>query len=107
MAGTVVKAFVNGKMVDITLTPEEVSAMEREQERQEAEYWQNVSEGEAVNAEIRKRYSVDEELAILRQMVGNLLGDKPRGEHDEYFSYCESSREHVRDRMRKHRGGKQ
>jgi hypothetical protein len=48
------------------LTPKEISAMEAEQLRAEQEYWVNVPYEEAVNTEIRKKYSESQEFAILR-----------------------------------------
>ena len=82
------KKLVNGKYID--LTPEEITAMQAEQVKAEAEYWQNVNYSEAVNDEIRKRYSVSQELAILRQR-----GTKP-DEFAEYNAYCEGAKAFVK-----------
>ena len=82
------KKLVNGKYVD--LTPEEITAMQAEQARAEAEYWQNVDYSEAVNDEIRKRYSVSQELAILRQR------DTKPDEFAEYNAYCEEAKAFVK-----------
>lgn len=82
------KKLVNGKYVD--LTPEEITAMQSEQARAEAEYWQNVDYSEAVNDEIRKRYSVSQELAILRQR------DTKPDEFAEYNAYCEEVKAFVK-----------
>lgn len=49
----------------------------------EHEYWQNIPYDEAVDAEIRKRYSVSQEFAILRQK------DEKPDEYAAYFAYCE------------------
>ena len=82
------KKLVNGKYID--LTPEEITAMQIEQARAEAEYWQNVDYSEAVNDEIRKRYSVSQELAILRQR------DTKPDEFAEYDAYCEEAKAFVK-----------
>lgn len=65
------------------LTSEERVQMEQAAAQAEAEYWQNISYEEAVNAEIRKRYSESAEFAILRQR-----SDKPE-EYAAYYGYCE------------------
>ena len=74
------------------MTAEEIAAMEAEQERAEAEYWQSVDEGEAVNAEIRKRYSESQEFAILRQR------DTKPTEYAEYNEYCEACKAYVKEK---------
>lgn len=68
------------------MTPEEISATEAA----DREYWQSVSYDEAVDAEIRKRYSVSQEFAILRQK-----DEKPE-EYAEYFAYCEECKVFVK-----------
>ena len=65
------------------MTAEEIAAMKADADRAEAEYWQTVDYDEAVNAEIRKRYSESQEFALLRQR-----DDKPT-EFAEYNAYCE------------------
>ena len=65
------------------LTPEELARREQSAAQAEAEYWQNIGYDEAVNAEIRKRYSESAEFAILRQR-----SDKPE-EYAAYYGYCE------------------
>ena len=59
----------------------------------EAEYWQAVDYGEAVNAEIRKEYSESDEFAILRQK-----DEKPE-EYAEYFAYCEKCKAFVKEKV--------
>lgn len=49
----------------------------------ESYYWTSVDYSDAVNNEIRKRYSESQEFAILRQQTA-----KP-DEYDAYFAYCE------------------
>lgn len=82
------KKYVNGNYID--LTEEEITASQESAARAEAEYWQNVDYSEAVNAEIRKRYSESQEFAVLRQK-----DDKPN-EYAAYFAYCEECKAFVR-----------
>lgn len=82
------KKFENGKYINFTA--EEIAAMQADQEQVEAEYWQKVDYSDAVNAEIRKRYSESQEFAILRQKE-----DKP-DEYAAYFAYCEECKAYVK-----------
>lgn len=82
------KIYENGIYRD--LTPEEIAAMEKQAAQAEREYWQNVDYDEAVDAEIRKRYSVSQEFAILRQR-----DEKPE-EYAAYFAYCEECKAYVK-----------
>ena len=75
------KKYINGEYID--MTEEEITAMQTAAEQAEQEYWRTVDYGEAVNAEIRKRYTESQEFALLRQR-----GDKP-AEFAEYSAYCE------------------
>lgn len=84
------KKEVNGEIVE--MTPEEIAAMEAEAQAQEAAYWAGVDYGDAVNAEIRKRYSESEEFAVLRQR-----DEKPE-EYAAYFAYCEQCKQYVREK---------
>ena len=72
------------------LTPSELAEMQRVQAEQEKAYWQNISYDEAVNAEIRKKYSESAEFAILRQK-----DEKPE-EYAKYYSYCEECKAFVK-----------
>lgn len=72
------------------MTPEEISAMQAEAEAEEKRYWESISYDDAVDAEIRKRYSVSQEFAILRQKE-----EKPL-EYDEYYAYCEECKAYVK-----------
>ena len=74
------------------LTPEEISAMEAERIRAEQEYWVNVPYEEAVNTEIRKKYSESQEFAVLRQK-----DDKPE-EYEAYYAYCEDCKAFVKNK---------
>lgn len=78
------KKYVNGRYID--LTEEELTAMAQA----EKEYWKTVSYDDAVDAEIRKRYSISQEFAILRQR-----DEKPE-EYAEYYAYCEECKAYVK-----------
>jgi hypothetical protein len=75
------------------MTDEEIAAVQAENERAEREYWTTVSYGSAVDAEIRRRYSVSEEFAILRQK------DEKPAEYDVYYAYCEECKKRVKEMM--------
>ena len=74
------------------MTTEEIAAMKAEADRAEKDYWSAVDYGEAVHAEIRKRYSESQEFALLRQK-----DEKPE-EYAEYFAYCESCKLYVKEK---------
>lgn len=82
------KKYVNGVYYD--MTPEEITSIQVEAERAEAEYWANISYDEAVDAKIRERYSVSQEFAILRQK-----DEKPE-EYTSYYAYCEECKAFVK-----------
>ena len=84
------KKFINGQYIE--MTDEEISTMQAEAEKAEADYWASVDYGEAVDAEIRKRYSVSQEFAILRQK------DEKPDEYVEYFAYCEACKATVKEK---------
>ena len=56
----------------------------------ETAYWEAVPYDDAVNEQIRQRYSQSQEFAILRQRT-----EKP-DEFDAYYAYCESCKAYVR-----------
>jgi hypothetical protein len=58
----------------------------------EAEYWANVDYNTAVETEIAKRYSIQQELAIQRQK-----DEKPE-EYEAYYAYCEECKAYVKDK---------
>ena len=58
----------------------------------EYEYWASIPYDEAVDAEIRKRYSVSQEFAVLRQ-----ASTKPE-EYEAYFAYCEQCKAYVKEK---------
>ena len=81
------------------LTPEEIAQRKAEAERQEREYWQSISYDDAVNAEIRKRYTESQEFAILRQK-----DEKPE-EYQTYYEYCESCKAFVKQKKEEYGDG--
>ena len=85
------KKYVNGQY--IALTAEEIAAMQAEAEQAEREYWRSADYGEAVDAEIRKRYSVSQEFAILRQR------EEKGEEYAAYYAYCEQCKAYVKEKM--------
>lgn len=84
------KIYVNGELRE--LTQKELNKIKQDEERALAEYWRTVDYGEAINAEIRKKYSISEEFAILRQKE-----EKPL-EYSEYYAYCEECKSYVKDK---------
>lgn len=80
------------KFIKREATPEEIAAMEATQAQAEYEYWLNIPYGEAVDMEIRKKYSISEEFAILRQR-----DEKPE-EYEEYYVYCEECKAYVKNK---------
>lgn len=90
------KKIVDGKYID--LTDEEITAMQEAQEQAEREYWQSVDYAEAVNAEIRKKYTESAEFAILRQKE-----EKP-DEYAEYYAYCEQCKAAVKAKKEQYGG---
>lgn len=75
-------------------TPSEIAEMEAAKARAEKEYWENTPYDEAVDSEIRKRYSISQEFAILRQK------DEKPDEYAEYFAYCEECKAFVKEKKR-------
>ena len=84
------KKYINGKYIE--LTTEEIASMHAQAEAEERAYWESVDYEEAVDAEIRKRYSVSQEFAILRQQA-----EKP-DEYAEYYAYCEECKVRVKQK---------
>lgn len=82
------KKYVNGDYFD--MTPEEIARHQAEQA--EREYWASIPYDEAVNAEIRKRYTESQEFAILRQK-----DEKPE-EYAAYYAYCEKCKADVKSK---------
>lgn len=75
------------------MTDEEIAAVQAENERAERDYWLNIHYGDAVDAEIRRHYSVSAEFAILRQR------DEKPDEYDAYYAYCEECKKRVKEMM--------
>jgi hypothetical protein len=82
------KKCVNGQYIE--MTAEEITAMQAEAERAEAEYWASIPYDEAVNAKIREQYTESQEFAILRQR------DKKPEEYASYYAYCEECKAFVK-----------
>ena len=61
-------------------------------EQAEAEYWATIPYDEAVNAEIRKKYTESAELALLRQRAAK------QNEFAEYYAYCEECKNYVKSK---------
>lgn len=88
------RIYENGIYRD--MTPEELAAIETANQEAERQYWQTVTYGDAVNAEIRKRYTVSQEFSILRQR-----DEKPE-EYYAYYAYCEECKAFVKAQKAKH-----
>ena len=82
------KCVINGVITE--MLPKEVEAIQAEHYRQEREYWISVNYSDAVNEEIRKKYSASEEFAILRQR------DEKPDEYMAYYAYCEECKDFVK-----------
>ena len=80
------------------MTKEEIAQVQAQSEQAEKEYWQTVDYGEAINSEIRKKYTKSHEFAILRQK-----DEKPQ-EYTEYFAYCEQCKAFVKAQKGKYGG---
>lgn len=90
------KKQIGNKVIEYELTPTELAEMQKAQEEQEKAYWTNISYEDAVNAEIRKKYSESAEFAILRQK------DEKPNEYAEYYSYCEECKAYVKEQKEKY-----
>lgn len=74
------------EMVYRDMTEEEIAELDNV----ELEYWKSVDYEEAVDNEIRKKYSASAEFAILRQKE-----EKP-DEYASYYAYCEECKSFVK-----------
>ena len=83
------RIYDNGVYRD--MTEEEIMQIEQERQNELKTYWQNISYEDAVNTEIRKKYSDSQEFAILRQK-----DEKPE-EYQEYYDYCEECKTTVKE----------
>ena len=86
------KKQIGNKVIEYELTPTELAEMQKAQEEQKKAYWTNILYEDAVNAEIRKKYSESAEFAILRQK------DEKPNEYAEYYSYCEECKAYVKEK---------
>lgn len=78
------------------MTPAEIAEMEAQAAETERQYWQTTTYDDAVNAEIRKRYGISQEFAILRQR-----DEKPE-EYTTYYAYCEECKAYVKSQQAKY-----
>ena len=76
------------------MTAEEIAGMKAHAEVAEHEYWLSIPYDEAVNNEIRKKYSESQEFAILRQ-----ANAKPE-EYEMYYNYCEDCKAYVKAKQK-------
>ena len=74
------------EMVYRDMTEEEAAELDKA----ESDYWKSINYEEAVDNEIRKKYSASAEFAILRQKE-----EKPN-EYASYYAYCEECKAFVR-----------
>lgn len=86
------RIFENGIYRD--LTAEEIAAMEKQIAEDERQYWLSTSYDDAVDAEIRKRYTISQEFAILRQR-----NEKPE-EYAAYYAYCEECKAYAKAKIK-------
>ena len=88
------RKWINGKYYE--MTAEEILQCQEQSELENKEYWSNTDYGEAINSEIRKKYSESQEFAILRQK-----DEKPE-EYAEYYAYCEQCKKYVKEQKEKY-----
>lgn len=81
------------KYIVSDITPEEMNDIKQ---REEHEYWTRISYDAAVEAEIAKRYTIGQELAIQRQK-----DEKPE-EYAVYYAYCEECKAYVKAQFKKY-----
>lgn len=82
------KKLINGKYIE--MTDDEIAQSYIGLDEAETEYWETISYDDAVNAEIRKKYTESQEFSILRQR-----DEKPE-EYAEYYAYCEECKAYVK-----------
>lgn len=88
------KICINGEIRE--MTPSEIADLEAQAAETERQYWLNTPYDEAVDSEIRKRYTVSQEFAILRQR-----DEKPE-EYATYYTYCEECKAYVKSQQVKY-----
>ena len=81
------------------MTTEEITQAQTETEQAEREDWSSIPYDDAVNAEIRKRYTESQEFAILRQR------DERPEEYREYYDYCEACKAYVKQKKGEYANG--
>ena len=91
MSKVIAKRKFDGKCYR-DMTAEEIAEQEAQDREAQRQYWQSIPYDEAVDAEIRKRYSISQEFAVLRQEK-----EKPE-EYEAYFAYCEECKAYVKQK---------
>lgn len=84
------KICINGETRPATLN--EQIQKEKLISQAERNYWRTVSYDDAVDAQIRKKYSASQEFAILRQR------DEKLEEYMTYYTYCEECKAFVKEK---------
>ena len=77
------------------MTKEEIAKTQQLQAEYEKQYFRSIGYEQAVDSEIRKRYSISEEFAILRQK------DEKLQEYAEYYAYCEECKARIKSIIEK------
>ena len=80
------------------MTEEEIAETYAAAAEAERQYWKDIPYDEAVNDEIRKRYTESQEFAVLRQKE-----EKPE-EYGAYYAYCEDCKRYVRTKKEEANG---
>lgn len=83
------KVAVNGKVVDIAVSAEEIAQQQAEERKQ----YQSMNYGELVESLIRRKYSLSAELSIQRQK------DRKPDEFAEYDTYCEQCKAEAKNKL--------
>lgn len=87
------RIYDNGTYRD--MVAEEINAVNAATAEAERLYWQSIPYDDAVNAEIRKRYTESQEFSVLRQR-----DEKPE-EYAAYYNYCEECKAYVKAMQQK------
>lgn len=90
-----IKEIINGVVIHREMTSAEIAAMNAAHEAAEREHWLGDYDS-LVDEEIRKRYTVSQEFAILRQR-----DEKPE-EYNAYYAYCEECKAFVKAQRAKY-----
>lgn len=94
------KKCINGKMIEIT--PEELEQRQAEAEEAERLEWLNISYGEAIDREFRKKYPQRDVEAIINNFLADPSNDEYVREFDEMQAYREWCKAYVKEMFAKH-----